>query len=107
MEIVDGVSVENLLLLARHTEVVHHIPGRIRVRVLPSALKALRETDIRSSLDSVPGVISLRVNAVVGSVVIEYDRSRLSFDFWENLRLLKKKPELAAEIKERLKSILG
>ena len=96
------VTIDSLLLLARHTEVVHHIAGRIRVRLLPSALKTVRESNLQESINSIPGVLKLRVNPIMGSVVIEYDQKKLPFDLWESLRNLKKNPELFSKIRERL-----
>ncbi len=97
--------VDDLMFLAPHTEVVHHIPGRIRLRILPSGLGAVGKTDVKGMIGSIPGIVSIRINYIIGSVVIEYDQNRLPFSIWESLKDLRKRPELAAEFKKRLQGL--
>lgn len=55
---------------------VHHVPGRLRVRI-PEIRKNARLTDeIRGILD-IPGISELTINAVTGSMVIRYDADRI------------------------------
>jgi hypothetical protein len=96
---------DDLVFLAPHTEVAHHIPGRIRLRILPSGLTIVRRTNLQDILGNIPGIKRMRINSIVGSVVIEYDSTRLPYTFWESLNELRKKPELAADVIERLKSL--
>ena len=96
---------ENLLRIAAHTQVVHHIPGRIRLRILPSALKLVRGMDVDKTLGALPGIKGVRINAVVGSVVLEYDSSKLPYNLWEQLRQLRKKPQLEGDLRELLKRL--
>lgn len=61
-------------------QVVHHIPGRVRLRVphthrTPDAIGRLRE-----ELQSVPGVRRVDVNAVTGSMVVHHDPNGTSLD---------------------------
>ena len=97
--------VENLLRIAPHTEVVHHIPGRIRLRILASGLNIVRGIDVEVVIGSLPGIKGVRINAIVGSVVVEYDSGKLPYSFWENMRQLRKTPQLADQLRERLQCL--
>jgi len=98
----DSDVVENLVRLAPHTEVAHHIPGRIRLKILPSGLKLVRGMDVQGLFGSIPGTVNIRIKSLSGSVVIEHDNTKLLHGIWENLRELRMKPELAEEVKKRL-----
>src|SRR5262245_38232605 len=59
---------------SHHAEVASHIPGRIRVRLhrpsrSPEVLK-----NIRTSLETQPGVSEVAVNQAAGSVTVTYDQ---------------------------------
>lgn len=97
--------VDDLLLLARHVDIVHHIPGRIRLRLSPSVVKVAGKMDLDRLMHDIPGVVRARVNAIVGSVVIEYDRDRLSPDLWESMVRCKSDPEAASKIEGRLAAL--
>ncbi len=95
-------SIYDLFCLARHVSIVHHIPGRIRLRVSPSGVKAACEIDLNRLMSGIPGVLKTRINALVGSVVIDYDFKRLPPDLWESLVKCHRDRELAAEVESRL-----
>jgi hypothetical protein len=52
---------------------LHHVPGRIRVKT--PALKGLPllANQLEGKLQSLPGVLSAGVNALTGSVLVNYD----------------------------------
>ncbi|MFZ2447755.1 MAG: HMA2 domain-containing protein [Syntrophobacteraceae bacterium] len=95
-------KISDVLLLARHVSIVHHIPGRIRLRVSPSGVALASGLDLNQLIDCIPGVIGIRVNALVGSIVIEYDPDRLSPDLWEAMARSNGDPESVSEIEGRL-----
>lgn len=99
-------AIQQLMPLLPHMEIAHHIPGRIRLKVLLSGLSAARKIDIQGVLREVPGVIDLRLNAAAKSVVIQYDQERIPYDFWQLLGQLKTQPELFSEIATRLQALL-
>ncbi len=94
--------VSDLLLLARHADIVHHIPGRIRLRLSPSVVKVAGDVDLDQLVRCLPGIIKTRINVIVGSVVIEYDCNRLSPDLWESIVKCKDDPDVVSEIEDRL-----
>jgi len=68
--------------LRPHLAVVHHIPGRLRVQ-LRSGMEAARAlgrvapAGVESLARILPGMRSARINAMAGSLVLEYDPGRL------------------------------
>lgn len=97
--------IADLLRIAPHTEIVHHIPGRIRLRLKPSGLGVIGTIDVESLMRNVPGIRSLRVNPVVGSLTLEYDQSRLSHGLWEKLGALHSRPELKDQVEALLNNV--
>lgn len=67
---------------------LHHIKGRIRVRVSPLIKKETSEVTIedinRLSLH-VKGIKSLKINTLIGSVLIEYDPLLLPPSLFDDL----------------------
>jgi hypothetical protein len=98
--------VGDLLLLARHTNIVHHIPGRIRLRLLPSVVKVAGGMDLDHLMNCLPGIIKTRVNTIVGSVVIEYDHKQLSPELWESMVKCSGDPEGVSKMENRLAELV-
>lgn len=75
-------------------EIVHHIPGRIRLRLIVEQLKPLNAgavsamsavadvSDFKARLGEVPGVHSIRLNLMAKSCTVEYDQRIIPFDAW-------------------------
>lgn len=84
----DGVNPDLFLALRRHLKIVHHIPGRIRLRVGVSVFKELGDLDGKvfdRILGAIAGISDVRVNAMAGSVVISYLPKELKSSWWETL----------------------
>lgn len=82
--------VELLLAMRRHLQIVHHIPGRLRLRATAGLLDLARAwRGERIGLDEAVGVIdgirSARVNAVAATAVIEYDPRCVPQEAWHLL----------------------
>jgi hypothetical protein len=66
---------------------LHHVPGRLRLRL--AALKGNDPAAARASAAAraIPGVPDVWANGATGSLVIRYDRERLTLaDLWAALR---------------------
>jgi hypothetical protein len=98
--------VQAIILLAPHEQIAHHVPGRIRLKILPSGLDAVKSIDVQNMIESIPGVLLTRLNFLARSLVIEYDRDQLPYDLWESLGQLRNHPDLAHEVAERLRILL-
>ena len=78
----------SLLKSRSRLSVVHHVPGRLRLRFAPDILDAVPELESRlgeGALTAVEGVEDVRVNAFASSMVIVYDPDRIAPDDWETL----------------------
>jgi len=81
-----------LLALRQALGIVHHIPGRIRLR-LGSAIsewaagEGFDGDQALGWLQSIPSVLGIRLNPAAASLIIEYDSIRLDPDWWETLVL--------------------
>lgn len=89
------------LHLRRYITIVHHVPGRIRLKLSLTALAHLPKVDPAPFVDlvaRVKGVKETRVNKSALSVVVEYDPQAIPAPLWE--RLLKAEPEEVTAILE-------
>lgn len=77
-----------LLELRRHLSIVHHLPGRIRLRVSPTIYGCAAGFDAgksRALLGEQWGIRDVRINLAAGSILIEYDPKLISPEEWETL----------------------
>ena len=54
-------------------EVKHHIPGRIRMSCPNLKNNKDKSIDLVNVCDKIPGIISIRINENLGTILIEYD----------------------------------
>ena len=81
-------SLQRFVALRRYFTVVHHLPGRIRLRVDAGFLAAAGQAEraaVTQLLEAVDGIDAVRVNALAASVVVQYDTHRLAPAHWETL----------------------
>jgi hypothetical protein len=72
---------EKLQQFASCVEIAHHVPGRIRLRLLPGA-PARAGDALRDAPGGFPGIRAIRVNALARSCTIEYDPRMIPFEAW-------------------------
>jgi len=76
-------EIDTLLSLRSHlTGIVHHIPGRIRLRFSPGLLKLVDQIDL-SVFDHLGIFKGIQFNPLAFSVTITYDPERLLPPLWE------------------------
>lgn len=88
MSLVSAAEIESLLELRRHMAIVHHLPGRIRLRFGPALWGKAAHLDrdlFQKIVTHLEGIRDVRLNRAVASVVIEYDPSQVHPDAWETL----------------------
>ena len=100
-----STTIDFLIKLAPHTQIAHHIPGRVRLKIAISALEILQGVDVEEVLRCLPGVRDLRINPAAMSAVVEYDERLLPFSLWERLAKSAHQPEVAAEIRKHLEGL--
>lgn len=81
-------NASDIVEFAKYFTIVHHIEGRLRLKVSPSILGSDHKvslSDIEALSQTTNGLKSVRVNAMALSVVIEYDSSIIDMQVWEDL----------------------
>ena len=123
------IPLQDIVQVAEFFSIVHHIPGRIRIRVnvskLPAIKKWAEQTSLReilsakeakqgdrsdegkggenfiiTLLQSLPAVKTIKVNAIVGSATIEYDKALFAPSLWENWVQKENLEEICAKLNE-------
>ncbi|PWU30261.1 hypothetical protein DK254_09115 [Pseudomonas sp. RW407] len=99
------VGFETLLALLPKVRVVHHIPGRIRLKLVDLELPSSPRLPARGVLHKAseiaaraPGVRSLRLNPLARSCAVEYDPLVIPEQAWADLLAGQRSP--AARILE-------
>jgi len=72
--------------MSTYFDVVHHIAGRIRLRVSPRFLKQPLAKDaakLTQQINAIRGIKQIRLNLAIGSVVIQYDPQIIQPNLWE------------------------
>jgi len=100
-----NVLIDRLLDLAAHTAIVHHIPGRVRLKVKLSGLTLAMSLDIDDVIKCFDGVLDVRTNAAARSIVINYDTRVISPDLWENLVNGNKDPSIKTSVQKQLEEL--
>ncbi|HYZ84188.1 MAG TPA: hypothetical protein VE621_07280 [Bryobacteraceae bacterium] len=59
---------------------IHHIPGRLRVRCAPIRGRAELAPYLKASLEALPGIASVEVNSLTGSVKVQYRQGHTTAD---------------------------
>lgn len=68
---------------------VHHVPGRLRVRLRALRRNGSAVAPLRSKLLGLPGVRSASINPWTGSIIIHYDHASFEPEtVWATLRRL-------------------
>lgn len=77
-----------LASLLPHLHIIHHVRGRLRIRLHPGVsgwLAQWPDATPESWLAQWPGIARLHLNKVAASLVIEYDAGRIPPQWWERL----------------------
>ncbi|MGX2981958.1 hypothetical protein [Helicobacter sp. 23-1045] len=116
------ISNDDISQVAEFFSIVHHIPGRIRIRVnvskIPAIKKWAKETPLReilggsesesaiiAFLQNLPLVRKIKVNALIGSATIEYDKTLFAPNLWESWVKKESLDEIAKCFNEMLKKV--
>lgn len=85
------IAVTQFQELARHLQIVHHIPGRIRFKMNVLQLERgqidlLRQAaSLRDSLGNIPGIKDVRINPLAFTCIVEYDPARIPAQAWSDV----------------------
>lgn len=103
MELEQDMNGNLIAQLLPQLRIVHHVRGRVRVRLQPGVLDLLpkiKNGQAEAWLKQLPGVTDLRLNLSAASLVIQYDSQRIQPQWWERLVCASRAelPDLLAEI---------
>lgn len=82
------IDSKKLVELASYFTIIHHVKGRIRVRVSPKIKEQqsnLTLSDVEDLPNKIEGVNKIKINKLVGSITIEYDNDIFKKELWDNL----------------------
>ena len=83
-----AITSDTLLTLRHSLRIVHHVPGRLRVRLSGEALKRTHKlslSEFRRLIEGIKGVQHLRLSPATLSAVIGYDADLLAPSMWDDL----------------------
>lgn len=90
------METQKLAEVIKFFSLIHHTPGRLRLRVSPQIKAYKDEFDLENldkNIKNIEGINRVKFNQMIGSVTIEYDKNIFSKDIWDNL-LQGNSPEL-------------
>ncbi len=79
---------KDIIRVSKYFSKIHHIPGRLRVRVSLDIKKEAEDIsigDIENLADQIDGITGIKINKIVGSITLNYDKDILKPEFWEDL----------------------
>ncbi len=82
------VTVEKIIEISSYLKKIHHIKGRIRVRVNPKIKEyssGVSIEDIQTLPQKINGIKNIKINKIVGSITVMYDNEAFPFELWEDL----------------------
>ena len=101
-------TVSRLLALREHVHLVHHVPGRLRLRIGAGLLAGVDTSERERAADflkDLPGIADVRVNPLAASVVVKYDAAAIAPSAWERL-LVGERDEVLALVRELVPATL-
>lgn len=102
-------EVSDIVKVSKYFSKIHHIDGRLRVRVNPAIkdeIEGVSLKDIESISSKIAGIEQIKVNRVIASITIKYDSSIFSYQIWEDLLNQRNLEEILKEINRLSKEVL-
>ena len=99
------VLIDRLIDLAAQASIVHHIPGRIRLKLKLTGLLLAQDLEAEELTKCFTGILDARTNAAARSIVISYNPGVIAPDLWERLVNGKKDPYFNNSVKEQLEKL--
>ena len=82
------ITAEKLVELSKYFTTIHHIKGRLRVRVsskIKEQSKDISISDIEELPQKIDGIKKIKINKIIGSITIEYDNNIFPKELWDDL----------------------
>ena len=113
----DQISLNNLQikpseldLLSDYISIIHHTPGRIRLRASLKLKNLAQESKIEAKelmdkLNQIPLIKEIKFNKLIGSLTLHYDKDMLEPSLWEDAINGRNLDKIAMIINKNLKDI--
>lgn len=113
----DQISLNNLQikpndleLLSDYFSIIHHTPGRIRLRASLKLKNLAQESKIEAKelidkLNQIPLIKEIKFNKLIGSLTLYYDKDMLEPSLWEDAINGRNLDKIAMIINKNLKDI--
>ncbi|MCH9812876.1 MAG: hypothetical protein K0U47_02915 [Epsilonproteobacteria bacterium] len=82
------IKSEDIVRIANYFTKIHHTPGRLRVRIDPAIKQepgSVSVGDIEQLSQQIRGIDNLKINKLLGTATILYDKAVFENGFWEDL----------------------
>jgi len=82
------ITADSFIAARASLHIVHHVPGRLRLRISPAALQRSHTHSIgsiRQFIEGLDGVQRLRLSPATLSAIVEYDDRVVAPDLWDSL----------------------
>jgi hypothetical protein len=102
------IKSEKIIEITSYFTIIHHIKGRLRVRVNPKIRELeddVKMSDIEGLAHKIEGIKKIKINKVVASVTIEYDSEIFPMQLWEDLVAQRNIEELTQKINKLYKEV--
>ena len=103
------INTEDIINIAGYFTIIHHVKGRLRVRVNPKITKesnSISLQDIEDLPKKIIGIKSIKINKIVASVTISYDPSIFPSSVWEDLVKGENQEEITELINKLAKEVV-
>lgn len=103
------ITPKDLEILSDYFSIVHHTKGRIRLRAslkLKEVAKTTNPQELLKLLEKIPCILSIKFNALIGSLTIHYDSNIIEPKLWEDCLKGESLEQIAEIINTNLKEIV-
>ncbi|XOB63014.1 HMA2 domain-containing protein [Campylobacterota bacterium DY0563] len=103
------ITVDKLIEIGSYLTLIHHIKGRIRVRVSPKIKEQsgnISLEDIEDIPNKINGIKKIKINKVIGSITIEYDNSIFPDKLWKDMINQENLEEIAKILNKLTKEVV-
>lgn len=93
-----------------YLHIVHHVPGRIRVKANWNGARKLagvKSSELEAVIAAIPGIVEYRINKKALSVIINYDPEIIPFSLWEAAGRLNHDPRGREAVRGQLLAIVN
>lgn len=82
------IQTQDILKISSYFSKIHHTPGRLRVKIDKTILNEVQNIsleDITTLPQQIEGLKEIKVNKIMATATILYDKSIFKPELWENL----------------------